>query len=80
MKQAQKFILWGTGIFLMINLVAIGLSWGYFGYLDVEILWEMGLISLPPVIVALGSYLLLGVQPDAREVSVEQKNERITVR
>jgi hypothetical protein len=64
MKQAQKFILWGTGVFLLINLVAIGLSWWYFGYLDGQVIWEMALVALPPIVVALGSYFLLGIELD----------------
>ncbi|MBI4454401.1 MAG: hypothetical protein HY644_00710 [Acidobacteria bacterium] len=62
MKEAQKFILWGTGILLLINFVAIGLSWWHFGYLDWQIAWEMALVMLPPVLVGLGSYFLLGIE------------------
>jgi hypothetical protein len=69
MKQAQKFILWGTGVFLLINLVAIGCSWWYFGYLDGQIVWEMTLVALPPVIVALGSYFLLGIEVNRGRVT-----------
>ncbi|MBI2822674.1 MAG: hypothetical protein HYX74_10645 [Acidobacteria bacterium] len=59
MKAAQKFILWGTAVLLLINIISIGLSWWYFGYLDMTIVWEMALVTLPPIVVALGSYYLL---------------------
>ena len=69
MRQAQKFILWGTGVFLLINLASIGCSWWYFGYLDGQIVWEMALVALPPVFVALGSYFLLGIEVDRGRVT-----------
>lgn len=67
MKDAQKFILWGSGVLLLINLVAIGLSWWYFGYLDWQTVWEMALVTLPPLVVALGSYFLLRIEEGMRQ-------------
>ena len=61
MKDAQKFVLWGTTVLLLVNLVSIAASWCYFGYLDWKIVWEMALVLLPPLVVAVGSYFLLGI-------------------
>ncbi len=65
MSHAQKFILWGTGVLVLINLVSVGLSWWYFGYLDWQTVWEMALVTFPVVIVALGSYFLLSVEAES---------------
>ena len=67
MREAQKFILWGTAVLVSVNAVAIGLSGWHFGYLDWEIVWEMALVTLPPVVVALGSYFLLSVEPESHQ-------------
>ena len=77
MRNAQKFILWGTGLLLSMNLVAIGLSWWHFGYLDWQIVWEMALVTLPPVVVGVGSYFLLGVEAGARREKEATKRQRI---
>lgn len=61
MRQVQKFILWGSGVYVLINLVAIFLSWSYFGILEWEVIWEMALIAFPPLLVAMGSYFSLAV-------------------
>lgn len=64
MRQVQKFILWGSGVYVLINLVAIVLSWSYFRILEWEVIWEMALIALPPLLVAMGSYFLLTVEEE----------------
>lgn len=77
MKQVQRIILWGTAVYLLINLVSIGLSWCYFGYLDWSVLWEMVLVSLPPVVVALGCYFLLEVEAAPKQQrGIGRKNQR----
>ena len=62
MRSAQKFILWGSGLLLSVDLIAIGLSWWHFGSLEWQTVWEMALVTLPPLAVAAGSYFLLGVE------------------
>ena len=82
MREAQKFILWGTGALLLINLVAIGLSWWHFGYLDWQTVWEMALIAIPPLVVALGSYFLLSVEAGTRQgidAAQQQRNRHYGV-
>ena len=78
MRNAQKFILWGSGLLLSIDLVAIGLSWWHFGYLDSQTIWEMLLVTLPPLAVGIGSYFLLGVEP-RRTQAASQDTRRVGV-
>ncbi|HYB89870.1 MAG TPA: hypothetical protein VEC38_02370 [Candidatus Binataceae bacterium] len=56
MIARQKFVMFGIGIFIWVNVLTIALSTWRFGYVDVRTVAQMGLIALPPLIV--GAFLL----------------------
>ncbi|HLC26867.1 MAG TPA: hypothetical protein VJM80_08870 [bacterium] len=52
MTRQQKYVLWGTGLFVAMHAISIGLSTLYFGYVDTAVLARMAQIVLPVVMVA----------------------------
>jgi len=56
MTARQKFVIFGMGILIWVNLLTIALSTWRFGYVDSRTVAQMALIALPPVV--LGAFLL----------------------
>ncbi len=60
-KAKQTVIAWGMGILLWINLLTIGLSTLYFGYIDWSTVAKMFFVAFPPL--AVGAVLLNPFRP-----------------
>ncbi|MFQ5803270.1 MAG: hypothetical protein ACE5JQ_10280 [Candidatus Methylomirabilales bacterium] len=52
MTGKQKALVWGMGILIWINLQSVFLSAWQFGYVDWTTVARMGMIALPPLVVA----------------------------
>jgi len=69
MIARQKFVMFGMGILIWVNVVTIALSTWHFGFVDLRTVGHMGLIALPPLVV--GAFLLGRAGTAARATNPE---------
>ncbi len=59
MRQTSVNLLWGTGVLTAVFAISVGLSWWYFGYLDVAVVGHIVRV-LGPVWLVTAAILAVG--------------------